>query len=296
MPLNTEETRISSHEIKQCSFDLNTLRQFIRFGPGPELRSVMFRVYTCLTVDHDWRLVVLAVVVCFLASAVAISLFHRAQATIERTRIVWLGLDAVAAGYGIWATHFIAMLAYDPGIGAGYNLVVTILSLLIAVLVTGVGLGIALFYFGRWTAVLGGAVVGSGIAAMHYTGMMALEVPGRITWLPNLVVASVVLGIAFGAFSVFFAARRDDWLNTLIAIFLLTLRDRRHALHGHGRRVGHARSGACQRRNVRFARLTLPRHCRCSGNHSRHMSGRGIERSAIKREAAATENPARHCP
>ena len=144
------------------------------------------------------------VIVCFLASAVAISLFHRAQATIERTRIVWLGLDAVVAGCGIWATHFIAMLAYDPGIGAGYNLVVTILSLLIAVLVTGVGLGIALFYFGRWTAVLGGAVVGSGIAAMHYTGMMALEVPGRITWAPNLVVASVVLGIAFGAFSVYF--------------------------------------------------------------------------------------------
>ena len=114
------------------------------------------------------------------------------------------------------------MLAYDPGIGAGYNLVVTILSLLIAVLVTGVGLGIALLHFGRWTAVLGGAVVGSGIAAMHYTGMMALEVPGRITWVPNLVVVSVVLGVAFGAFSVFFAARRDDWLNTLIAIFLLT--------------------------------------------------------------------------
>jgi NO-binding membrane sensor protein with MHYT domain len=182
----------------------------------------MLRVYSCLTVDHDWRLVALAVIMCFLASAVAISLFHRAQATIERTRIAWLGLDAVVAGGGIWATHFIAMLAYDPGIGAGYNLVVTILSLLIAMLVTGVGLGIALLFFGRWTAVLGGAVVGGGIAAMHYTGMMALEVPGRITWLPNLVVVSVVLGIAFGALSVYFAARRDDWLNTLIAIFLLT--------------------------------------------------------------------------
>jgi diguanylate cyclase (GGDEF)-like protein/PAS domain S-box-containing protein len=182
----------------------------------------MLRVYSCLTVDHDWRLVALAVIMCFLASAVAISLFHRAQATIERTRIAWLGLDAVVAGGGIWATHFIAMLAYDPGIGAGYNLVVTILSLLIAMLVTGVGLGIALLFFGRWTAVLGGAVVGGGIAAMHYTGMMALEVPGRITWLPKLVVVSVVLGIAFGALSVYFAARRDDWLNTLIAIFLLT--------------------------------------------------------------------------
>jgi diguanylate cyclase (GGDEF)-like protein/PAS domain S-box-containing protein len=182
----------------------------------------MLRVYTCLTVDHDWRLVTLAVIICFLASAVAISLFHRAQATNERTRIAWLGLDAVVAGYGIWATHFIAMLAYDPGLGAGYNLILTILSLLIAVLVTGVGLGIALFHFGRWTAVLGGAVVGSGIAAMHYTGMMALEVPSRITWAPNLVVASVMLAIAFGALSVFFAARRGDWLNTLTAIILLT--------------------------------------------------------------------------
>jgi NO-binding membrane sensor protein with MHYT domain len=86
----------------------------------------MIRAYTCLTVDHDWHLVVLAAAVCFLASAVAVSLFHRAQATIGWTRLVWLSLDAVAAGCGIWATHFIAMLAYDPGIGAGYNLVLTI--------------------------------------------------------------------------------------------------------------------------------------------------------------------------
>ena len=74
----------------------------------------MFRVYDCLTVDHDLRLVALAVAICFLASAVAISLFHRAQATTGRMQLVWLSLDAVTAGCGIWATHFIAMLAYDP--------------------------------------------------------------------------------------------------------------------------------------------------------------------------------------
>jgi len=76
----------------------------------------MFRVYSCLTVDHDWRLVVLAGTVCFLASAVAVSLFHRAQAATGRTRLVWLSLDAAVAGCGIWATHFIAMLAYDPAL------------------------------------------------------------------------------------------------------------------------------------------------------------------------------------
>ena len=183
----------------------------------------MFQVYTCLTNDHDWRLVVLAGAVCLLASAVAVILFHRAQATTGGTQFVWLALDAAAAGCGIWATHFIAMLAYDPAIGTGYNLAITILSLLIAVLITGAGLAAALLDLGRWTAAFGGAVVGGGIAAMHYTGMMALEVPGRMTWAPNLVVASIVLGIAFGSFALHFAARRDDWVNTVIATILFAL-------------------------------------------------------------------------
>ena len=183
----------------------------------------MFQVYTCLTVDHDWRLVVLAGVVCFLTSAVAISLFHRAQATIGRRQLVWLTLGAVAAGFGIWATHFIAMLAYDPAVDAGYNLVLTVLSLLIAILITGAGLGTALLDFGRWGAVVGGAIVGGGIAAMHYTGMMALELPGRITWAPNLVVASIALGIALGSLALYFAAKRDDWVNAPIATILFAL-------------------------------------------------------------------------
>jgi NO-binding membrane sensor protein with MHYT domain len=72
----------------------------------------MDQVYACLTVDHDWRLVLLAAAVCILASAVAVSLFHRAQSTTGRAHFVWLALDAAAAGCGIWATHFIAMLAY----------------------------------------------------------------------------------------------------------------------------------------------------------------------------------------
>ena len=183
----------------------------------------MFQVYTCLTVEHDWHLVVLAISVCFLASAVAISLFHRARATSGRARLIWLSLDAAAAGCGIWATHFIAVLAYDPGIGAGYDVGLTILSLLIASLITGAGLSVALLDHSRWAAALGGAIVGGGVAAMHYTGMMALELPGRITWSQNLVIASVAFGVAFGALSIFFAARRDSWVNTSIAIVVLAL-------------------------------------------------------------------------
>ena len=147
----------------------------------------MFQVLTCLTSEHDRRLVALAVLVCLLASGVAISLFHRAQATRGRARWVWLSLDAAAGGCGIWATHFIAMLAYQPDVAAGYNLGLTILSLILAAFITGAGLSTALRYGSQPAAAVGGAVVGIGIAAMHYTGMLALELPGQITSSVNFV-------------------------------------------------------------------------------------------------------------
>ena len=75
----------------------------------------MYQVLNCLTTEHDWRLVALGGAICLLASAVAISLFHRARASPGRSRVIWIALDAVVSGCGIWATHFIAMLAYDPG-------------------------------------------------------------------------------------------------------------------------------------------------------------------------------------
>ncbi len=183
----------------------------------------MQQVFTCLTTEHDWRLVVLAGIVCFLASVVAISLFHRAQEATGRERLFWLSLDAAVAGYGIWVTHFIAILAYDHTFGAGYSIALTILSLLVAVFITGAGFSLAARNSGPWTAVLGGTIVGFGIATMHFTGMRALQFPGRVTWSPNLVVAAIAFGIIFASLALFVAARRDDWRSTLLAAVLLTL-------------------------------------------------------------------------
>src|ERR1700754_351510 len=171
----------------------------------------MYQVLYCLTSEHDWRLVFLAACVCLLASAVVISLFHRARETAGRSRAGWLALDAAAAGCGIWATHFIAMLAYDPGVGAGYNLGLTLASLVLASLITGLGMFVALHAAARIGAMIGGGILGGGIAAMHYTGMMALEVPGRITWSTPLIFASIALGVIFGAMALLTATRRSDW-------------------------------------------------------------------------------------
>ncbi|NOJ45016.1 EAL domain-containing protein [Bradyrhizobium archetypum] len=183
----------------------------------------MYRVLTCLTTEHDWRLVVLAGTICWLASAVAISLFHRARASRGRSRAIWIALDAAVGGCGIWATHFVAMLAYAPGASAGYSIPVTLLSLVFAITIVAAGLCIALSSTRQSAVALGGAVIGGGVAAMHYTGMAALELPAFIVWSSGIVVASIVFGSLFAAISLLVAARRDNPLHTLVATGLLTV-------------------------------------------------------------------------
>ena len=190
---------------------------------GPEKGSVMYQVLSCLGYEHDLRLVALAGLVCLLACAVAISLFHRARASQGRTRLRWMALDAVAAGCGIWATHFIAMLAYDPASIAGYDIGITLLSLVFAIATVAVGLRIALHDGRRVTIALGGAVVGLGVAAMHYTGMAALEVPARIGWSADLVLVSILVGCVLGALALVVAARGEGFRSGASAAVLLTL-------------------------------------------------------------------------
>jgi diguanylate cyclase (GGDEF)-like protein len=160
----------------------------------------MLTVYNCIVDEHDLRLVALAAVICAVASFAAITLLHHVGKSVGRMKYFWLAVSATATGFGIWATHFIAMLAYTPGILSGYNLALTLLSLIAAVILTSVGLAVSLARK-LSTAWLGGAIVGGGIAVMHYTGMAAFEVAGWLIWNPELVAVSVVLGVILGAFA-----------------------------------------------------------------------------------------------
>jgi NO-binding membrane sensor protein with MHYT domain len=142
----------------------------------------MFRVINCLSGAHDLRLVVLAGFVCFFASFVGINLLGRARATQGHPRLAWLALAGIATGCGIWATHFIAMLAYEPGVPIAFDIGFTGLSLIFAATITGIAFSIAVNHPSLRGSALAGIVVGLGVGSMHYTGMWALEVPGRITW------------------------------------------------------------------------------------------------------------------
>jgi diguanylate cyclase (GGDEF)-like protein len=162
---------------------------------GGETR--LLRVYACITQEHDLRLVVVAGVICLLSCYIAFAAFDQARRDTAR-KLLWTELAAVVAGLGIWATHFIAMLAYQPDLPVGYDFATTLLSVSAAILVAGLGWAIALTRR-KGLALAGGAIVGAGVGTMHYIGMAAVEVAGFILWDRPLVIVSVVLGVVLAA-------------------------------------------------------------------------------------------------
>lgn len=184
----------------------------------------MFRIYDCLVIDHNLWMVLLAGIICFLSALTAINLIDRARNSKRfRTRALWLGTAAVASGFGIWATHFIAMLSYRPGLPISYDLWLTVASVLVAIVITGIGITSYVYRDSSRGAALGGAIVGIGIACMHYTGMSAVRLAGYFKYDIDLVGASILLGVGLATLALVTAHRRRSLGGVAGATALLTL-------------------------------------------------------------------------
>jgi NO-binding membrane sensor protein with MHYT domain len=134
----------------------------------------------------------------------------RAMALEGRMRLRWLLLAALSIGTtGIWVMHFIAMLGYSiPGEQIQYNVPLTIASMLIAVVVVGIGLLIVGFARPNWrNLLLAGIFTGVGVASMHYTGMAAMRMPARMSYSPSLFALSVVIAIVAATAALWAALR-----------------------------------------------------------------------------------------
>src|SRR6478609_7819178 len=178
----------------------------------------MLRVYACIVQEHDLRLVVVAAVICLLACSIAFSAFEQALRDKPR-KLVWAALAATVAGLGIWATHFVAMLAFEPHLPVGYDLGTTLLSVAAAVAISGIGCLVALGPR-PIMATLGGAIVGAGVATMHYIGMAAVEIAGFMVWDKTLVAVSVGLGVGLASLAGWLARRATRTATRLAPLVL----------------------------------------------------------------------------
>lgn len=159
----------------------------------------MNRLIECITQDHNHWLVALAATICLIGSCLSVLLSRRLLASSGARRLIQLALTSLIAGATIWSTHFIAMLAYDPGIKHGYEPIATGVSLVVAVV--GLLTANAILSFapkGIYTLVAG-SIFGLTVSAMHYIGMSAYLLPGTILWDQTTVAVSVLLGATLGA-------------------------------------------------------------------------------------------------
>src|SRR5262244_1552211 len=123
-----------------------------------------------VTGTHDPYLVALSILVACFASYTALDLGGRVGAARGYARHVWLVAAAVTMGGGIWSMHFIAMLAFIMPMPVSYDIGMTMLSLVVAMAVTGVGFHVISSRTSTpLRLALSGAFMGLGIVAMHYT-------------------------------------------------------------------------------------------------------------------------------
>jgi NO-binding membrane sensor protein with MHYT domain len=148
----------------------------------------------------------------------------RARAYEGAARARWLLLGGTSIGStGIWVMHFIAMLGFTiPGVSIGYNVPVTILSLLVAVAIVCAGLLIAGFGRRPYRSLLvGGLITGLGVACMHYLGMAAMRMPGKMTYDPFLFILSALIAVVAATAALWAALRLRGVLTTLAASLIM---------------------------------------------------------------------------
>ncbi|WP_182084070.1 EAL domain-containing protein [Aureimonas sp. ME7] len=164
------------------------------------------RLITCIGQQHDLFLLVLAAGFCLVGSSVTIRLVRTMMMSDGRRRIGWGFLAAVTAGCVTWCTHFIGILAYDPGAAVSIDPTLTMVSLLVAV--GGALPGLLLAGCGSvLKAAIGGSVVGASIAAMHYLGMLAYRVEGILHWQWGTVILSVTASLGLAGLSLALLAK-----------------------------------------------------------------------------------------
>jgi NO-binding membrane sensor protein with MHYT domain len=175
---------------------------------------------------YGWINPTLAYVMSFLGSLLGLILTARAREASGRRRLRWLVLAGIAiGGTGIWLMHFMAMLGFDvPASVVRLDVLTTIASMVIAVVI--VTLGLFVVGFGRRSVLRiigGGLFTGLGVAAMHYTGMAALRVGGRITYDLRIVALSVAIAVVASAVALWFAVVISGSIATIGAAAVMGL-------------------------------------------------------------------------
>ncbi|MBW4609573.1 MAG: PAS domain-containing protein [Hassallia sp. WJT32-NPBG1] len=180
--------------------------------------------------SYDPRIVSLSIAIAVLAAYTALDLAGRVTLATSWARTAWLIGGAIVMGIGIWSMHFVAMLALSLPVEMTYDIVTVLLSILPAIIASAG----ALFLASRpslsfWQLIMGGILMGIGIASMHYIGMYAMQIEANTTYNPLLVAVSIAIAISASivslnvAFQLRTQSSRSAALTTIVGALIMGL-------------------------------------------------------------------------
>jgi two-component system, sensor histidine kinase and response regulator len=177
--------------------------------------------------SYDLRLVALSIAIAICAAYAALDLAARITAARGRIRLAWLCGGAIAMGLGIWSMHYVGMLAFSLPIPVLYDWPTVLLSLVAAVFASAVSLFVVSRKEMGWErVVIGSAIMGGGIATMHYTGMAAMRLKAMCSYDPLLFALSVLSAIVISVIALWLTfyfrgeVKRAAWLKSGSAVIM----------------------------------------------------------------------------
>ena len=180
--------------------------------PGMQANRHMLKRMPMVSATYSPALVFISLCVAILASYTALDLTGRIATARGRSVYLWIGGGALAMGFGVWSMHFIGMLALELPITLGYDLGLTLWSLLVAILSSGFALWlVSQPRLPALQLLFGALIMGAGISAMHYSGMAALRMQPGIDYDPALFSLSLLIavGASAAALSIAFRLRKQ---------------------------------------------------------------------------------------
>lgn len=173
--------------------------------------------------SHDPLIVLLSLVVAVISSLVSLDVAERLREAKGRAWVLWLCGSGFTLGGGIWSMHFIAMLAFSIHIDVRYNVGLTLISLLLAVVSTSIGYAIVSWRRDlNWPRlILAGVCTGCGVAVMHYTGMAAMMIPVQMSHDPFLVAVSVVVAVVAATAAFWLSLKLDRTWHKIAASLVM---------------------------------------------------------------------------
>jgi len=175
--------------------------------------------------DYKVEWIFISVLLAILMSYAALNASARANdVSGKASQVIWILISAIALGVGTWAMHFIGMLALRLPCGISYNPTVTIISMVPSLLAGGVVFGFVWHHqLKHLSPMVSGVLLGSGIGAMHYTGMAAMQIKGVLRYDPSLFVFSIIVAVALSYLALRVKNSRyslKKYGNVLVAVIL----------------------------------------------------------------------------